>query len=72
MIRCAELGTSPVEYEANVFWDFSSKLMFLQKKHHKAYHDEQTLRDRMLTASVVTSIEVSLRDLITGIYKQTL
>ena len=56
------MNEDPKESEATVFRNFTASLMSLQNQLDDTYHDDKFLRDRLLTAVDIPSIQSSLRD----------
>lgn len=59
------MSDSPEELEVCVFRRFVAVLTSLQKQLDITYHDEKFLRDRLLTAVDIASIQTTLRDRMT-------
>lgn len=62
MTLSEEMSRNPGESEVVVFRKFVSRLMSLQKELRPNYHSDDILRDRLLTALNIPSIQVTLRD----------
>lgn len=60
-----EIGKEPDESEVTVFHKFVSDLISLQKQLDVSYHDDRFLRDRLLAAVDLPSVQATLRDRIT-------
>ena len=56
------MNEDPGESEATVFRKFTAALMSLQNQLDVTYHEDKFLRDRLLTAVDIPSIQSSLRD----------
>ena len=56
------MNEEPDESEVTIFRKFTASLMSLQNQLDDSYHDDQFLRDRLLTAVDIPSIQSSLRD----------
>lgn len=55
---------TPDDFEAGTFQKFVTKLMSLQKQLNRKYHSNRCLRDRLMTAIDIPSIQASMRVLI--------
>lgn len=57
-----EFGKHPDQSQMEVFQSFTSRLMQLQKQLDLPYHGDRYLRDQILTAVDIPSIQMVFRD----------